>query len=49
MVRRMFADVGRRRFCYVDGDATYDDDDAPQLIDLLIKYHLHRVVGFAPE
>lgn len=45
VVRRMFADVEADVYVMVDGDATYDADAAPVLIDLLMEQRLDMVVG----
>lgn len=45
VVRRMFADVEADIYLLVDGDATYDAQSAPALIDKLISENLDMVVG----
>lgn len=45
VVRRMFSDVDADIFVMVDGDATYDANSLPQLVDKLIDERLDMVVG----
>jgi glycosyltransferase involved in cell wall biosynthesis len=45
VVRRMFADVDADIYIMVDGDATYDANSAPLLIQTLIDGDLDMVVG----
>jgi glycosyltransferase involved in cell wall biosynthesis len=45
VVRRMFADVDADAYVLVDGDATYDADDAPAMVDLLLRDRLDMVNG----
>ena len=45
VVRRMFADVDADIYVMVDGDATYDADDAPAMIRRLLDERLDMVVG----
>ncbi len=45
VVRRMFADVDADIYLMADGDATYDAEAAPALIERLIGDHLDMVVG----
>ena len=45
VVRRMFADVEADIYVLSDGDATYDADAAPKMIDLLLTEQLDMVVG----
>lgn len=45
VVRRMFADVDADIYVMVDGDATYDAGDAPEMIRHLLDEHLDLVVG----
>lgn len=45
VVRRMFADVDADIYVMVDGDATYDAESSPKLIQKLIDEHLDMVVG----
>ncbi|WP_426661247.1 glycosyltransferase family 2 protein [Rhodanobacter aciditrophus] len=45
VVRRMFADVDADVYVMVDGDATYDAGDAPEMIRRLLDGHLDLVVG----
>lgn len=45
VVRRMFADVEADIYIMVDGDATYDAQAAPRLIQTLIDGDLDMVVG----
>jgi glycosyltransferase involved in cell wall biosynthesis len=45
VVRRMFADVEADIYVMVDGDATYDADAAPALIQMLCEHGLDMVVG----
>ena len=45
VVRRMFADVDADIYVMADGDATYDAEAAPQLVDRLIAGQLDMVVG----
>ena len=45
VVRRMFADVDADVYVLVDGDATYDAQSAPRMIERLVGEHLDMVVG----
>ncbi|WP_424133971.1 glycosyltransferase [Roseomonas chloroacetimidivorans] len=45
VVRRMFADVEADAYLLVDGDGTYNADDAPALLRLLVEEHLDMVTG----
>jgi glycosyltransferase involved in cell wall biosynthesis len=45
VVRRMFADTDADVYVLVDGDATYDAQSAPRMIEKLLKEHLDMVVG----
>jgi glycosyltransferase involved in cell wall biosynthesis len=45
VVRRMFADVDADIYVMADGDATYDAEAAPQLVQRLIDDQLDMVVG----
>jgi glycosyltransferase involved in cell wall biosynthesis len=45
VVRRMFADVDADVYVLVDGDATYDADSAPRLVEALLENGLDMVVG----
>ena len=45
VVRRMFADVEADIYVLVDGDATYDADSAPRMIELLRTQTLDMVCG----
>lgn len=45
VVRRMFADIEADIYVLVDGDATYDPDVAPEMIELLRAQSLDMVVG----
>ncbi|OZB61663.1 MAG: glycosyl transferase [Lysobacterales bacterium 13-68-4] len=45
VVRRMFADIEADIYVLVDGDATYDADAVPAMIDLLSSEGLDMVVG----
>lgn len=45
VVRRMFADVDADIYVLVDGDATYDADAAPAMVELLCRDGLDMVVG----
>jgi glycosyltransferase involved in cell wall biosynthesis len=45
VVRRMFADVEADIYVMVDGDATYDANAAPRLIERLVSEGLDMVVG----
>ena len=45
VVRKMFADVEADVYVMVDGDATYDADSAPALLELLARDSLDMVVG----
>lgn len=45
VVRRMFSDVDADVYVMVDGDATYDAQAAPMLIERLIHHGLDMVVG----
>src|SRR5438876_12369491 len=45
VVRRMFADVDADVYVLVDGNATYDAQSAPRMIDVLLLEHLDMVVG----
>lgn len=49
VVRRMFADVEADVYVMVDGDATYDADSAPVLIDKLLSERLDMVIGARVE
>ena len=49
VVRRMFADVEADVYVMVDGDATYDADSAPLLIEKLVDDGLDMVVGCRTE
>lgn len=49
VVRRMFADVEAGVYLMVDGDATYDADSAPKMIEMLLSKHLDMVVGCRKE
>jgi glycosyltransferase involved in cell wall biosynthesis len=46
VVRRMFADIDADIYVLVDGDATYDANSAPRMIEKLKSDHLDMVVGF---
>ncbi|HJT07820.1 MAG TPA: glycosyltransferase family 2 protein [Stellaceae bacterium] len=45
VVRRMFADIDADAYVLVDGDATYDAEDAPAMIDVLLHDRLDMVNG----
>jgi glycosyltransferase involved in cell wall biosynthesis len=45
VVRRMFADVDADIYVLADGDATYDPNAAPRMIELLRAEQLDMVVG----
>lgn len=45
VVRRMFADVDADIYVMVDGDATYNPDSAPAMIDLMRRENLDMVVA----
>jgi glycosyltransferase involved in cell wall biosynthesis len=45
VVRRMFADVDADIYVLIDGDGTYDTDDAPLMIKKLTENNLDMVVG----
>ncbi|MEM5518221.1 glycosyltransferase family 2 protein [Henriciella sp. AS95] len=45
VVRRMFADVEADVYVMADGDATYDPDAAPKMIDLLHSTRSDMIVG----
>ena len=45
VVRRMFADIDADAYVLVDGDATYDADDAPAMVELLFAQALDMVNG----
>lgn len=45
VVRRMFADVDADIYVMADGDATYDAEAAPRLVERLIADQLDMVVG----
>lgn len=45
VVRRMFADVNADVYLMVDGDATYDAGDAPEMVRRLLDESLDMVVG----
>jgi len=45
VVRRMFADVEADIYVMADGDATYDAQAAPAMIQRLVDEHLDMVVG----
>ncbi len=45
VVRRMFADVDADVYVLVDGDATYDAESAPRLVEALLENRLDMVVG----
>jgi glycosyltransferase involved in cell wall biosynthesis len=45
VVRRMFAEVDADIYVLVDGDATYDADAAPVMVELLQRDRLDMVVG----
>ncbi|MBW4329570.1 glycosyltransferase family 2 protein [Stakelama sp. CBK3Z-3] len=45
VVRRMFADVEADIYVMADGDATYDADAAPAMVDRLLNEQLDMVVG----
>ncbi len=45
VVRRMFADVDADIYVMADGDATYDAEAAPRLVERLISEQLDMVVG----
>jgi mannan endo-1,4-beta-mannosidase len=45
VVRRMFADIEADVYVLVDGDGTYDPNDAPRLVQYLLEHHLDLVNG----
>jgi glycosyltransferase involved in cell wall biosynthesis len=45
VVRRMFAEIDADVYLMVDGDATYDADSAPAMIETLLSQRLDMVVG----
>jgi glycosyltransferase involved in cell wall biosynthesis len=45
VVRRMFADVDADIYIMVDGDATYDAESAPEMVNKLVDEQLDMVVG----
>ncbi len=45
VVRRMFADIEAEVYLLVDGDATYDAESAPAMIQRLCEHHLDMVNG----
>lgn len=45
VVRRMFADIDADVYVLADGDATYDAEAAPEMVDLLSRDNLDMVVG----
>ena len=45
VVRRMFADIDADIYVLVDGDATYDAESAPRMIEALVSEHLDMVVA----
>lgn len=45
VVRRMFADIDADIYVLVDGDATYDANAAPAMVELLLQERLDMVVG----
>lgn len=45
VVRRMFADIDAEIYIMVDGDATYDAERAPEMIDALVQQGVDMVVG----
>ena len=45
VVRRMFSDVEADVYVMTDGDATYDPEPLPGMIDLLVNENLDMVVG----
>lgn len=45
VVRRMFADVDADIYVLVDGDATYDADSAPKMVEALVNGPLDMVNG----
>ncbi|HEX7849476.1 MAG TPA: glycosyltransferase family 2 protein [Sphingomonas sp.] len=45
VVRRMFADIDADIYVMADGDATYDAEAAPQLVQRLVDEQLDMVVG----
>lgn len=45
VVRRMFADVDADIYVMADGDCTYNADECPKLISLLISEQLDMVIG----
>lgn len=45
VVRRMFADIEADVYIMVDGDATYEADAAPAMVQMLIDQSLDMVVG----
>lgn len=49
VVRRMFADVEADIYVLVDGDATYDAQSAPKMVERLLRDGLDMVVGVRQE
>ena len=49
VVRRMFADIEADAFVLVDGDDTYDPNDAPEMLRMLQQAPLDMVVGSRVE
>ena len=45
VMRRMFADIDADVFVMVDGDATYDPQHAPEMVERLIRRNLDMVVA----
>ncbi len=45
VIRRMFADIEADIYLMVDGDATYEADAAPKMVEMLKAYTLDMVVG----
>jgi glycosyltransferase involved in cell wall biosynthesis len=45
VVRRMFADIDADIYVLVDGDATYDAQSAPRMVEVLVNERLDMVVG----
>ena len=45
VVRRMFADIEADIYLLVDGDDTYDANDAPRMVQLLVEEQLDMVNG----
>lgn len=45
VVRRMFSDIESDVYVMADGDATYDANAAPEMIDMLLRDHLDMVSG----